>query len=149
MHTRVEVLLLHSMRNALLMKLVQHELKGPEVFLLLNTKLGDPVENAIVLSTASQIVLVEGNYLLLDEQPWVRLKDEVFDDTWYLDIPIDECCRRVFERHLKTGLIAKEAKLRVDTNDRLNARQVAATAPVRANRIIRVETRTRRTIFIF
>ena len=99
---------------------------------------GDPVEGAVTLQRGSGIVLVEGNYLLQKEQPWMRLREEVFDDTWYLDVPVDECCRRVYERHLSMGVSESAARLRVDTNDRLNAASVESVAPARANRIIRI-----------
>ncbi len=46
------------------------------------------------------IVLVEGNYLLLEEQPWRQLR-ELFDDTWFADCPVDTAMDRVFQRQVR------------------------------------------------
>lgn len=67
-------------------------------------KQGDPVEAAIHLEPKRQIVLIEGNYLLLDHAPWSELKQGVFDETWFLDVDLAECRRRVTQRHIETGL---------------------------------------------
>lgn len=99
---------------------------------------GDPVENDILLTSANQIVLVEGNYLLLDTAPWCRLRQEVFDQTWFLDVPVPECNRRAMERHVKIGLSEKQARLRVATNDSINAELVLKESPVNADRIIHI-----------
>lgn len=111
---------------------------GSGVFPGFDHGVGDPVEKAIRLSEGPQVVLVEGNYLLSLEDPWVQLREVVFDDTWYLDVPEEECCRRVYERHLSTGLSVEEARRRVENNDRVNARYIVAAAPARANRSIQI-----------
>ncbi|MEO1529089.1 MAG: AAA family ATPase [Planctomycetota bacterium] len=82
---------------------------------------GDPIENDIELLPGKQIVVVEGNYLLLDRRPWSLLPTEVFDEMWFLDVPTDECFRRVEARHVRTGLTREEAQHRVATNDGPNA----------------------------
>ncbi len=99
---------------------------------------GDPVEDEIHLHPDTPIVLVEGNYLLLDQSPWDILQKEVFDETWFLEVPLDECNRRVYERHLKTGKTEAEARRRVDTNDSLNARLIQDISPGRADRILKI-----------
>lgn len=99
---------------------------------------GDPVENAIRLNKQAKIVLVEGNYLLLDENPWSQLRNKVFDETWFLYVPLPECNRRVCERHMKTGLTKQQAQQRVDSNDRLNAQLVTEVSIKNAQRIIRL-----------
>ena len=43
------------------------------------------------------IVLVEGNYLLLDEAPWDGLA-RFFDRTLFLDVPVPELRRRLVDR---------------------------------------------------
>lgn len=35
----------------------------------------DPVENDIVVSSRNRIVIVEGNYTLLDQKPWSEIPD--------------------------------------------------------------------------
>jgi pantothenate kinase len=100
---------------------------------------GDPVEDAIVLTNERpQIILVEGNYLLLDDDPWCRLRECVFDETWFLEVPITECNRRVFQRHLQTGKSLEVARRRVDHNDSLNAELVIAQSLKNADRVLRI-----------
>jgi hypothetical protein len=43
-----------------------------------------------------RVVVVEGNYVLLDIEPWHQLK-AIFDDTWFVDVPLDEAMERVFK----------------------------------------------------
>lgn len=99
---------------------------------------GDPVENKILLNKQAKIVLVEGNYLLLDEKPWSQLRHNVFDETWFLYVPLPECNRRVCARHMQTGLTKQQAQQRVENNDSLNAKLVTEVSIKNAQRIIRI-----------
>eukprot|EP00955_Chlamydomonas_euryale_P080482 363428-Chlamydomonas_euryale.AAC.13 len=45
------------------------------------------------------IVLVEGNYVLLDLPPWAALQD-VFCDTWFVDADLNVAMARVYERQV-------------------------------------------------
>lgn len=99
---------------------------------------GDPVEASIQLHRGPQIVLVEGNYVLLDTEPWRQLRDSVFDETWFLDVPIAECNRRVCRRHVETGLTEEQAELRVATNDSINAELITRISRANADRILRI-----------
>ncbi len=112
--------------------------KGEGSFPDFDHSLGDPVEDVIKLTRGPQIVLVEGNYLLLDQEPWTQLKTKVFDETWFLDVPIPECNRRLLERHIKTGLTEQQAQQRVETNDSKNAELIMARSPRNADRVIRI-----------
>lgn len=87
----------------------------------------------------------EGNYLLLDTVPWCRLREEVFDETWFLDVPVQECNRRVMERHVKVGLSEEQARLRVVTNDGINVELIAKESPANADRIIQITSTPRST----
>ena len=69
----------------------------------------DPSMREPSMRPGKQIVIVEGLYLLLDDPPWSSLKQEVFDVTWFLDVSLNECRRRVEERHVDTGLTREEA----------------------------------------
>lgn len=87
---------------------------------------GDPVEDDIFVSPLHKIVLLEGNYLLLEEGPWRELP-ALFDERWFLDVNIDVAMRRVEKRHISTGKSPGYAKWRVDYNDRKNAELIAQT----------------------
>lgn len=70
------------------------------------------------------IVLVEGNYLLLSDEPWDRLADR-FDYSISLAAPEEELRKRLVERWLHYGLDHQSAMDRTDNNDLINARRVA------------------------
>lgn len=38
---------------------------------------GDPVPDAIVISSRCRVVIIEGNYTLLDEEPWNKIAQVV------------------------------------------------------------------------
>lgn len=112
--------------------------RGEGVFPSFDHAIGDPVEATIHLHKGPQIVLVEGNYVLLDTEPWCQLRQRVFDETWFLDVPVPECNQRVGKRHVKTGLTEEQAKRRVATNDSINAELITKESPGNADRIIQV-----------
>ena len=117
--------------------LIQARRAGEGDFPSFDHHVGDPVEADIRLSRSQPIVLVEGNYVLLDTEPWCQLREKVFDETWFLDVPVSECNRRVGERHVKVGLTQEQAQLRIETNDGINAELIAKVSPSNADRIVR------------
>lgn len=88
---------------------------------------GDPVADAITIIPQNKIILVEGNYLLLDLPPWQDLQN-VFHETWYIDCDVDTAMDRVFERQVGHGRTPEVARWRVENNDRKNALLIAETA---------------------
>jgi pantothenate kinase len=74
---------------------------------------------ADIVEGDTRIVIVEGNYLLLQQEPWVRLKT-LFDFTVYLDVQRDELERRLTQRILAHGHDLAYAKNWIASNDMLN-----------------------------
>lgn len=70
-----------------------------------------------------RFVIVEGNYLLLDESPWYGLAP-LFDHTVFLEVHADELERRLIARWLDQGLPLDAARRRAVGNDLPNARRV-------------------------
>lgn len=97
-------------------------------------KLHEPVANAITIDEDHRLVIVEGNYLLLDAAPWCNAA-AVLDETWYLDLPVDVCMQRVRARHIAGGCDEQTADRKLATNDRLNA-WLVEQSKARATRII-------------
>ena len=81
------------------------------------------IAGSVVIPTAAQVIVVEGNYLLLDEPGWRDLAG-FWDQAVFLDVPIDELERRLIERWLSYGLTQEEARARAMSNDIPNARRV-------------------------
>jgi pantothenate kinase len=71
------------------------------------------------------IVIVEGNYLLLDDPPWSRLAGH-FDRTLLLEVDEAELTRRLVDRWLGYGHAPEAARARAEGNDLPNARLVLA-----------------------
>ncbi|KAH7360366.1 P-loop containing nucleoside triphosphate hydrolase protein [Rhexocercosporidium sp. MPI-PUGE-AT-0058] len=85
----------------------------------------DPVESGIVIGPEMQFVLLEGNYLLLDEEPWNDIRDLV-DETWFVDVVPDLARNRIARRHLKVGIeqTMDAAYRRAEGNDLLNGVEI-------------------------
>ena len=69
------------------------------------------------------LLLVEGNYLLLDHPPWDAMA-AVFDLTIFLDVPPATLERRLIDRWLAHGMTPDAARLKAQGNDLPNARMV-------------------------
>ena len=80
---------------------------------------------ARVIRPEHGVVLVEGNYLLLDRPPWSGLAP-CFDRTLFLSVDRDELRRRLVDRWLGHGLDPAAAVARAEGNDLPNADLVAA-----------------------
>ncbi|KAG6530040.1 hypothetical protein ZIOFF_012261 [Zingiber officinale] len=81
---------------------------------------GDPVEDDVFVRPEHKIVIVEGNYLFLEEGMWQDICS-IFDEKWFIDIDIDVSMKRVLKRHISTGKEPDVAKWRIEYNDRPNA----------------------------
>lgn len=88
--------------------------------------LEEPVAGAIAVLASTPLIIVEGNYLLGDDAPWVGIKG-VLDEVWYLDV--DEAIRhdRLLHRHLRFGRTREEALAWMASTDAPNARRIEAT----------------------
>ncbi|ODT46017.1 MAG: nucleoside/nucleotide kinase family protein [Methylobacterium sp. SCN 67-24] len=78
---------------------------------------------AALVPARTRIVLVEGNYLLLDRAPWNRLAP-LFDLTIFLAVPLEELERRLLARWAGHGRAPEAARAWVEENDLPNARLV-------------------------
>ena len=84
------------------------------------------VPDAISIGPTAKVVVVEGNYLLLDQPPWHEVR-ELLDQVWYVDVPADVLRRRLIERHMANGRSEAEAVRHVDESDLVNAQLVGRT----------------------
>lgn len=87
---------------------------------------GDPVEGAFTVGTEMPLLLVEGLYLLHQDDGWQL--DGCFDQRWFLDVSLDLALERLTLRHMATsGQSREEAEARIAINDRPNAELVQAS----------------------
>ena len=79
--------------------------------------------SARAITPHHNIILVEGNYLLLDQAPWNGLHD-LFDLSIYLDVPEDTLRERLIERWQRYGFDNATAVHKATSNDLPNAQTV-------------------------
>ncbi|MCI8550346.1 MAG: nucleoside/nucleotide kinase family protein [Lachnospiraceae bacterium] len=84
-----------------------------------NRKLHDPVDNAVLIE--GDLVLIEGNYLLLDQDGWRDLRDYA-DYTIRILAKEEDVRDRLIWRRASNGVPQKEAEYMVDSNDLPNVR---------------------------
>ncbi|WP_445682368.1 nucleoside triphosphate hydrolase [Radicibacter daui] len=78
---------------------------------------------ARLIPRAARVIVVEGNYLLLDRLPW-SLLHPFFDITVFIDLPENILRARLVARWTGYGLQPAEIDAKVDGNDIPNGRQV-------------------------
>jgi pantothenate kinase len=88
--------------------------------------LEQPLAGAIPVEPAVRLVVTEGNYLLLPDGAWSRVRPAL-DEVWFCEIDEAERIRRLVARHEKFGKGHEEAVAWVAGTDQRNADLVAAT----------------------
>ena len=89
-------------------------------------RLEQPVAASIALSPGVSVVVSEGNYLLVDLEPWPQVR-AVFDEVWFVDLPDQERLRRLVTRHTRFGKDVDEARSWALGPDQANADLVLAS----------------------
>lgn len=93
----------------------------PEQFLYapsFDHALKDPAPNAIAISSRTRLVIVEGNYTLLDQKPWNEIPP-LCEEKWFVDVDREVVKERLAQRHLLAGIetSAMAAVRRAEEND--------------------------------
>jgi pantothenate kinase len=84
----------------------------------------EAIAGAIAVLPQTQLIITEGNYLLLEDDPWRQLS-EVLDETWYLDVPEDLRYSRLLARHMRFGRTEQQARDWITSTDEPNAVRIA------------------------
>jgi pantothenate kinase len=87
--------------------------------------LKDPVEDDIQIGAETNIIILEGNYLLLNIEKWQEIS-ELVDVRVFVDVDIDCARNRVARRHVAAGIedTYQKALMRFDGNDALNGESI-------------------------
>jgi pantothenate kinase len=85
----------------------------------------EPVAGAIAVMPGTPLVIVEGNYLLLDDPPWQGVR-ALLDDAWYVGGDEARRLERLVRRHEQFGRSREAAIAWVERSDEANARIIAA-----------------------
>jgi pantothenate kinase len=88
--------------------------------------LEQPLAGAVAVPADAELVVTEGNYLLLDRPEWRAVRAEL-DEVWFLDCPGEVRRPRLVARHVEFGKSPAEAESWVSRVDDANAALVAAS----------------------
>jgi pantothenate kinase len=102
---------------------------------MFNRALNESIGSAIPVAPDVRVIVVEGNYLLLDREPWTRVP-ELLDLVVYVEAPEPARYDSLLRRQLAKGLDAPAAHAWVNDSDELNARLIATTRD-RADLVLR------------
>ena len=87
---------------------------------------GDPQADAVQVPPQTRLVLVKGLYLLHSGHGWAV--SDLFDELWFLDVPMDVAADRLLRRHMAANRQSREVALqRLARNDSLNGGIVQAS----------------------
>jgi pantothenate kinase len=88
--------------------------------------LEQPIAGAIPVSPSARLIITEGNYLLLADHGWDRVRPQL-DEVWYVDLDADERLRRLVARHVRFGKEPAAAAAWATGTDERNAILISAT----------------------
>lgn len=101
---------------------------------LFDRSIEEAIAGAIPVNPDVQLVVTEGNYLLLEDEPWSGVAS-LLDEIWYVDLDDATRVDRLVRRHVAFGKSPAKAREWVLSSDEPNARLIASTRS-RADRIV-------------
>ena len=87
----------------------------------------EPIAASIAVAPGTPLIITEGNYLLLEEEPWPRVR-AILDEVWFLDVDQELREERLVARHMQFGRTERQAREWVRTTDAPNAERIEAVA---------------------
>ncbi|MFS0794700.1 nucleoside/nucleotide kinase family protein [Microbacterium sp. 1P10AE] len=96
------------------------------------------VAGEIAIEPGVRVVVVEGNYLLVDDGPWALVGDAL-DEAWFCATPPGAREQRLIERHTRHGRTIEAATAWAREVDGVNAALIEATR-TRADLVVSGET---------
>jgi pantothenate kinase len=90
-----------------------------------------------VVGSETKLVIVEGNYLLHEEDGWESVAS-LLDEVWFIEMDDEIRLRRLIDRHIAFGKSPEAAESWSRGSDEVNARIIAQTKD-RAQFIIKLE----------
>jgi len=109
-----------------LLERVRREVDEPVYVPGFDRTLEQPLAAALVVLPSAQLVVTEGNYLLLDDPHWERAR-RAMAAVWFVASEETMRVERLVARHIQFGKSPHDARAWVATTDQRNAELVAAT----------------------
>lgn len=86
----------------------------------------EPIAHSLQVTSDSDVILTEGNYILFKEEPGWSAIHKILDFSIFLETPASVRHERLMERHMKSRT-KKEAKAWIKTVDQPNANRIASS----------------------
>jgi pantothenate kinase len=84
------------------------------------------IAGEVAIAAEAQIVIVEGNYLLVDQEPWNRIP-ALLAEAWFCETSPDERLNRLVDRHTRHGRSPEAALEWASSVDGANALLIEPT----------------------
>ena len=84
------------------------------------------IAGEVAIAESARIVIAEGNYLLVDREPWNRIP-ELLVETWFCEAGADERLGRLVDRHTRHGRSPDDARAWAESVDGANALLIEPT----------------------
>ncbi|WP_374008701.1 nucleoside/nucleotide kinase family protein [Leifsonia sp. LS-T14] len=88
----------------------------------------EPVAGSIPIPPEARLIVTEGNYLLIDQDPWSRIP-ALLAESWFVATPEDVRMRRLVDRHTRHGRSPAAATAWARDVDGANAVLIEASRP--------------------
>lgn len=120
-----------------ILKIAKNEISVPGY----SRRIEDVVPDAFHIAANVPILVIEGNYLLLNSEPWKQITN-ILDFAVYIEVPREIVRERLLKRHAEHGLFTEERNIRhIEQVDMVNYDAVAQSQD-RADLIIQIDTKT-------
>ncbi|CAD5990375.1 nucleoside/nucleotide kinase family protein [Agreia sp. COWG] len=86
----------------------------------------EPIAGEIAIEPSTQLVIIEGNYLLVDDGPWAAVKSQLAE-SWFCETPDAVRVSRLVARHETGGRTPEAALAWAETVDGRNAVLIEST----------------------
>ncbi|MCS5715726.1 nucleoside/nucleotide kinase family protein [Herbiconiux sp. CPCC 205716] len=88
----------------------------------------EPIAGEIAIEPETRLVVIEGNYLLVDDGPWAEVKP-LLTESWFCETPDEVRVSRLVVRHELGGRSPEAALAWAETVDGRNALLIESTRP--------------------
>ena len=110
-----------------ILKRVAQDLENEIYFPIFHREIEESISAEGVIAPETKIVLVEGNYLLLDSHGWQDVATYL-NESWYLKIDDELRLKRLVARHIEFGKEPKFAHDWAHGTDEVNAKIIETTS---------------------
>jgi pantothenate kinase len=120
-----------------LIKRIRAEQKQNIYYPIFDRAIEESIAAQGVVTSATKVVIIEGNYLLHDEGGWEVVND-LLDESWMVDVDDDKRIARLISRHIAFGKEPEAAKAWAKGTDEVNA-QLIERGRNRANFVFAID----------